>query len=376
MTRLRHIALVGGLEYAVVREILHGVQRHAHRDKPWVFRHYRTRDGRCDVIPPWRPDGIVAQVNDGDLARDLASLGVPVVNISNVLRDPPFPTVSVDNAAVGRLAADHFLGRGFRSFGYVPLANCHFSVEREAAFAETLAAARLAYSVSPAAVGDKVVSPAVIEWLRSLAKPAAVFVCTDWLAVQVSECCREGGIGVPDPVALLGVSDDSFLCQMTWPPLSSIRAPNATIGAEAARLLAGLMDGGAAPDRRVLIPPSLVVARGSTDVHAATEPIVAEALAFMEANASRDIRVTDVLDRVLVSRRRLEQVFLAALGRTPLDQINRMHCQVARQLLVETDRPMDDVARGSGFSGPERMAKVFRRVVGSSPIAFRRLHRA
>ncbi|HLL89371.1 MAG TPA: helix-turn-helix domain-containing protein [Tepidisphaeraceae bacterium] len=65
-----------------------------------------------------------------------------------------------------------------------------------------------------------------------------------------------------------------------------------------------------------------------------------------------------------------------ALGRTPLDQINRMHCQVARQLLVETDRPMDEVARGSGFSGPERMAKVFRRVVGSSPIAFRRLHRA
>ena len=71
-------------------------------------------------------------------------------------------------------------------------------------------------------------------------------------------------------------------------------------------------------------------------------------------------------------RLRLEQQFLATLGRTPGAEIRRTHVQLAKELLARTDLSMGEVARRSGFTNAARLSVVFRRITGLTPSAFRR----
>src|ERR1700761_4310061 len=59
---------------------------------------------------------ILAQVQRADIGRAIADLKIPAINLSTVLDDTGLPTVGIDDHAVGRMAAEHLLARGFRNF--------------------------------------------------------------------------------------------------------------------------------------------------------------------------------------------------------------------------------------------------------------------
>ena len=48
----------------------------------------------------------------------------------------------------------------------------------------------------------------------------------------------------------------------------------------------------------------------------------------------------------------------------------------AKQLLVESDAKVEQVASRAGFGSAERMSKVFRQVVGMTPHAYRDRYRS
>ena len=60
-------------------------------------------------------DGIIAKVANLQDERTLTGLRVPVVNVSGQCATPRIPTVNTDDERVGRMAAMHFLSRGYRS---------------------------------------------------------------------------------------------------------------------------------------------------------------------------------------------------------------------------------------------------------------------
>ena len=61
------------------------------------------------------------------------------------------------------------------------------------------------------------------------------------------DACRRAGLRVPDEVAVIGVDNDSNLCNLCTPPLSSIDVNPSRVGYEAAALLTRLMRGVARP---------------------------------------------------------------------------------------------------------------------------------
>ena len=69
-------------------------------------------------LKDWKGDGIIARVDSPQIAAALRRTGLPVVDVSAERFASEFPRVSVDNAAVARLAAEHLLGKGFRNFAY------------------------------------------------------------------------------------------------------------------------------------------------------------------------------------------------------------------------------------------------------------------
>lgn len=110
----------------------------------------------------------------------------------------------------------------------------------------------------------------------------------------------------------------------------------------------------------------------SGETPAMVDLTVSAAVRYIQQNVERPLQVPDVAEAVGVTRRTLERRFRERLDRTVYEVITRAHINRAQQLLSVTDAPIGRIARASGFASVERMAKVFRRVEGTTPTDFRR----
>jgi LacI family transcriptional regulator len=375
-----HIALVFSLEYSFCRGALRGIRAFALAHAPdWQFNLISPNETRRlpRMLRSWKPHGAICFAHQS-LGQMIASLGKPVVNLSNASQDLAIPRVGVDDRAVGRMAAEHFLDRGYKHFGFFGTWNHHFGMERLAGFHGRLLEAGLDCVVAPSAQSSrkyrKPSEERTVNWLVGLPKPVAVLAENDAYALELAELCHQRGLRVPEQVALLGVDDTDILCSFGHPPLSSVALPLQRIGFEAAALLRRLLAGEAAP-KTTLLPPVGVTTRHSTDVLAIEDVDVAEAVRFIRENIHEPIGVDHVLRHVTVSRRALERRFRTILNRSPLDEIRRARIALAKELLTGTDLSMPQVAKRCGFLSAERLAVVFHSDVGIPPTAFRRQSR-
>jgi LacI family transcriptional regulator len=210
------------------------------------------------------------------------------------------------------------------------------------------------------------------KWLQSLPKPVAVLACDDDRGREVLEACQDASLAVPEDVAVLGVDNDELLCEISDPPLSSIALDTQRGGYEAAAALDRLMAGQPVSNRRILVEPTRVVSRRSTDVFALQDRPIAMAVRFINDHVRHSIGVIDVMRYVGLSRRTLEVRFRKVMGRSVLEEITRSRLERARHLLLETDLPIQAVAESVGLKDANYLARVFHRETGMSPTAFRR----
>jgi LacI family transcriptional regulator len=199
---------------------------------------------------------------------------------------------------------------------------------------------------------------------------------SDFVARTVLNACHEVGIDVPKEIAILGVDNFPNLCEL-WPvPLSSIAQDFPRMGFEAARLLDEQLTGANPARRAVLIPPGPLHARQSTDVLAFEDPLVATAMRLIHANATTGMRIADLLKEVPLSRRWLDQRFKQAVGHTPAEEMRRCRVRAARDLIMETDLPLRQIAARCHFSFPENLIRAFRAEYGLSPRQYRQKENA
>lgn len=71
----------------------------------------------------------------------------------------------------------------------------------------------------------------------------------------------------------------------------------------------------------------------------------------------------------------LHAAFRRQLGTTPHQWLVRRRLHAARQLLAATDQPLEEVAKACGFADAPAFCRVFRRVEGASPAAWRKVLR-
>ncbi len=134
------MALLIETSLASGRDILRGIARYAREHGPWSIYH-EPRSLEESVprwLRGWDGDGIIARLQNRRIAAAVESTGIPAVDVLGVVRRPGLPLAHVDNAAIARLAADHFLGRGFRRFGFCGLDGVNWSDERRDAFVKAV----------------------------------------------------------------------------------------------------------------------------------------------------------------------------------------------------------------------------------------------
>jgi LacI family transcriptional regulator len=320
--------------------------------------------------------GIVASIHTPAQERRFAALGIPVVNVSNAIRRPRLPVVTQDDGAVGRLAAEHLRGCGCRAFGFWGHTAGNYSEERLAGFRAGLEGERPAENgCADGAESVAVLYARMKAWLAKQARPLGLFAVLDTHALLLMRAARELGWRVPEDVAVLGAGDEDFWVEFESVPLSSVRLPARQIGHDAAALLDRMMTCGVPTAKGMRLAGAEIVARRSTDVIYAEDEAVGRAVRYIRERAVTNPYVADVAKAAGVSVVALQTRFRAALGRTVLEEIQRMRVGRAQELLAGTELKMAVVAERCGFPNSQRFSVLFRQVAGMAPSAYRRQFR-
>jgi LacI family transcriptional regulator len=382
---MARVALLVETSRGYGRDLLRGIMRYSRLHGPWGF--YLTPGDFVQALPrmrSWGGTGIIARVETPEVARAILASGLPTIalGLSDEQLQPDSPLsrlseVVSDSRAAGQMAAAHLLERRFRHYAYVGAAGRVWSGRRQESFCERIREAGYEPRVyrlprSRRAQAWEREQPVLASWLKALPRPVGVMACNDERGREVLAACREAGLRVPEEVAVVGVDNDELLCELADPPLSSVALNAVAGGYRAASLLDRMMRGRSRKPKRLLVEPLHVVARRSTDIVALGDPEVAAAVHFIQDHASEPIGVPEIVKVVMISRRALELRFRREIGRTLHAEIRRVRLERASRLLVETNMPITQVARASGFRRASYLAQEFSQAFGSTPARYRR----
>jgi len=369
------------------RGLLLGIAKYSRLHGPWAFYrrplfylHPDRRKKALSLLKNSDADGIImdkAYFSDTEIDRAIISMGLPAISTAIEAQIPGLANILTDNVRIARMAAEHLLERGFRHFAYCGFDDIFWSKERSEVFAKRVAQAgfRTSFYKQPKSRVKRLwenEQNLVAEWLKSLPKPVGLMACNDDRGQEVIEACNIAGLHVPDEVAIVGVDDDRLICGLTDPSLSSIPLNFERAGYEAAELLDKLMAGEKLADHNIIIRPTHIVSRQSTDILAIDDREVAAAVHFIRQHASQEIHVGDVVNAVTLSRRVLEKRFRRILGRSVHEEIRRVRVGQVARMLVETNLSVSRIALALGYPGVDHIARYFRREKEMSLLAYRK----
>jgi LacI family transcriptional regulator len=363
--------------------VLKGVAAFARRASHWQMLWQGGPQAAIPRLGDWGVDGIIADIYSKEMGAVLQALRCPIVSVSQSVRLRGVPRVSLDERAVGALAAEHFLERSFERFACVSAAGRWYPSLRADGFAARLAEAgaavdsfrKLQVSARDQWMGSDSVVQELQAWLQGLPPRTALFATRQNEAVIAAEVAAAAGVPVPDSLAILSGEDDHDFATLVHPPLSGIELPVEQVGRRAAARLDAILQGRPDGDADELLAPFGVEVRQSSDVLGVDEPALSAALRYIRAHFRHGIRIDDVARAAALSRSSLERLFRQVLDRTPLQEVARLRIDHARRLLARTDLPIAAVARESGFSSAAYFCKAFRATTDASPGDYRRGHR-
>ncbi len=328
-------------------------------------------------------DGVIGYLPDRNVLSLLRKRKIPAVATVDLLPHPGVPLVCQDDVKIGRLAAEECLRRGFVNFATYGVETHEFARARERGFTEsvteTLPGARIAhyrrmrgYAPSHLHAMPPQTDFGLARWLTRLSKPLVVFALNDYFGAHLMQVCARNDLRVPDEIAVLGADDDPLWCELSDPPLASVRTLGAPIGCTAANLLMRSLDGERISSGSIRLPPLGLTLRRSLDILAIDDLAVARALAFLRNNAHSDIGVKHILAAAHpLSRRTLEIKFKNLLGHGPGAELLRVRIEHARTLLSDPSISVGAVAESCGLKGLKRFSCLFSRKTGMSPSVFR-----
>jgi DNA-binding LacI/PurR family transcriptional regulator len=98
--------------------------------------------------------------------------------------------------------------------------------------------------------------------LPSDRRPTAVVAVSDLMAIGAMNAIYEAGLQPGQDVAVIGF-DDLPTAQYRQPPLTTLRQPIAEVGERVVNMLLQLIRGEELTERKVLLPPTLIVRESS-----------------------------------------------------------------------------------------------------------------
>ncbi len=384
MKAIRHVAVLIETSREYGRGLLRGAHRYLKEQAAWsIF--FQQQDLGAPIpqwLETWDGDGILARVDNTRTAKLLLHTGLPIIDLRGGMRQFGIPPFMVDNRSVARLAFEHLVARGLTHFAFVgePAGQEFCDDTRRETFCKITEEYGAKCHVFKHRCGRRAAKnwedhqEELAQWLQQLDTPLGVMSCHDDRGQQVLDACRRADLGVPDQVAVVGVDNDEFLCNLSIPSLSSVDINAERIGYDASQLLDRIMRGDATLDEPHFFEPVGVVSRQSTDMVSCDNTEVASVLRLVRQYACRGLSIGQIERTLGVSRSSLGRQFKRIVGHTMKEDILQTQIQVAKQKLVDSDMPIGEISNQCGFNESKYFTAVFRKFTGMTSRTFRLKH--
>ena len=100
--------------------------------------------------------------------------------------------------------------------------------------------------------------------------------------------------------------------------------------------------------------------------------IFAEAVSWLEHNHSTHIHMDRLVERIGYSRARFFALFKQQTKMTPSEYLRNFRLEKAKEMLVRSDLPAAHIGRACGLGAPAHFSRLFSRLTGYTPLAYRR----
>ena len=373
----RDIAVIIESSTQYGRELLAGIAKYG-RLHDWRIRYEQggIRRDEPEWLKDWQGDGVITRCPNPNYSIQLAQKGMVVVshrakpNNNEYHYCPP-----IDNGLnIGKLAAEYFLNKGYQNFAFIGHDDTEYSLNRQQGFVEHLAkqgfSCPIFTSHERGIEENDLLHQRERQFLETLPLPCAILTANDERGAQILGTCMECNIAVPEKIAVLGVDNDPLLCDLAYPPLSSI-SPNVK---REGWLLASYLDQLMSHGKADIIPeclPDQVIERQSSSQDAVEDEALARALHIIRSKAFTGINIEEVASAVGLSRRSLERRFSSQLHTTINAHISQILVDRVKALLQETDYTIEHIASLVGLDHMQRLYQLFKKRTGMTPAEFR-----
>ena len=102
---------------------------------------------------------------------------------------------------------------------------------------------------------------------------------------------------------------------------------------------------------------------------------VEQICAYLAANYRQKFSLTEVAAQFYLSPYYLSRLFRRVTGQSIVDYINNRRIEAAQKLLETTELAISAVAEQTGFASAAHFRRVFREVMGTGPLQYRKGHK-
>lgn len=384
---MARVLMMTDFSESYANKLLSGIMRYSHEHEPWTvckvplsLRDSGRMQELVDFATRWKADAVIGQFRSGDPVEGFLDRGIITLAQDFQQRFPNLINISGDYIHSGEMAADYFIEKGVRHFAFYGISGMVWSEERLEGFEN-----RIEERLPDASLSVRMITSlrdvwwydtaSLTEWLAALPKPVAILGCDDNIAYQIIEAVTQVGredMRIPDDILVMGVDNDASVCQMCSPQLSSINQEVEHAGYQAAALIDELLAFPPAERRSryrdIIVKPSYITTRQSTDAYIHQNPYVSKVMYYVNENLGSRIKVESLVDLVPMSRRMLETTFARETGISLYQYIIRARVNRMKDLINAGHSPL----QAADELGTEYkiIARNFKNLTGMTPAEY------
>ena len=350
-----------------------------------AMREQRLSCVRCDadvkkLLSFWRPDGCIVECGGrSNPFRTLDFKGTPVVFLDcdpNTVGDNTICIYS-DADDIAACAARELLPLGFSDYAYLPFPEKRYwSIARGETFAAYVAenGKKLCrFRSNGGKLDSERLHVELVGWAKRLPRPCGVFAANDTLANAFARAVFESGFSIPQDFAVVGVDDDTHLCENTMVSITSIATANEYAGYLAAESLVKLIRSRQRPSKtRMMFGVEKLQRRASTSPLRNADTRVLKAMEFIRRHATERVTPTNVVEVMGCSRRLADLRFREAVGHSILDEIHSVRLEKVKELICGSKMDVSALPDFCGYGSVADLRRDFKKRVGMTMKDFAR----
>ena len=210
MSRQLRVALAIETSSIYGRRLLEGITHFLRSRNQWsiVLEQRSLTDRPPGWLRNWNGNGVISRATTRRIADELIGSAIPTIDLTDRHGDFGLVHVWSDDLAIGKLAAEHAIDRGFKHFAYCGFAREAWSTKRREGFEAGLACNSIPVYETlweefvPTLLENEEMR--LVQWLLQLPRPCAIFCCNDVRAQQVLNACQVAEIVVPEQISVVG----------------------------------------------------------------------------------------------------------------------------------------------------------------------------